>query len=233
MYTWNTRDLYSQLAPSGRLSLTALLDLFQDVATLHAEDAGDGLDQRTASHTAWLLSRWRVRLGDLPRSAAHIQVTTQAYECRMALNRRCYALLDAEGRELAVGDSLWTLVNTDTGAPTNASQVVKPYLEPGKGPDMSALPRRLQLPAQCTAAAAFPVTDDLLDTNQHVNNVRSVALAMRYLPADFAFSALAVDYSRPLLPGQMVTPLLAHTDRGFHVSLTVEGQLCVSVELIR
>ena len=43
MYTWNTRVLYSQLAPNGRLSLIALLDLFQDVATLHAEDAGDGL----------------------------------------------------------------------------------------------------------------------------------------------------------------------------------------------
>ncbi len=233
MYTWNTRVLYSQLAPNGQLSLTALLDLFQDVATLHAEDAGDGLDQRTVSHTAWLLSRWRIRLGQMPTSGAHVQVNTQAYECRKALNRRCFALLDENGAELAVGDSLWTLVNTDTGAPTDATQVVVPYLEPGKGHDMSGLPRRLQLPANCTAAEAFPVTDDLLDTNQHVNNVRSVALTLRYVPADFAFSALAVDYSRPLLPGQMVTPLCAHTDRGFHVTLTVEGQLCVSAEFIR
>jgi len=233
MYTWNTRVLYSQLAPNGRLSLTALMDLFQDVATLHAEDAGDGLVQRTASHTAWLLSRWRIRLGEMPRSAARVQVTTQAYECRKALNRRCFALLDEKGQELAVGDSLWTLVNTDTGAPTDATRVVTPYLEPGKGPDMSALPRRLQLPAQCAAAAAFPVTDDLLDTNQHVNNVRSVALALRYVPADFAFSALAVDYSRPLLSGQMVTPLCACTERGYHVTLTVDGQLCVSAEFIR
>ena len=233
MYTWNTRALYSQLAPSGRLSLTALLDLFQDVATLHAEDAGDGIAQRAASHTAWLMSRWRIRLGDLPRSGQHIQVTTQAYECRMALNRRCFALLGENGEELAVGDSLWTLVSTDTGAPISAASVVAPYLEPGKGPDMRALPRRLVLPAQHTAAPAFPVTDDLLDTNHHVNNVRSVGMALRYVPADFAFSALAVDYSRPLLPGQLVTPLLAHTDRGFHVSLAVEGQLCVSAEFIR
>lgn len=233
MYTWDTRVLYSQLAPSGRLSLTALLDLFQDVATLHAEDAGDGLDQRTASHTAWLLSRWRVRLGELPRSGQHIRVTTQAYECRMALNRRCFSLLNGDGEALALGDSLWTLVNTDTGAPMAAASVVAPYLEPGKGPDMSPLPRRLQLPAVHTMAAPFPVTGDLLDTNQHVNNVRSVALALRYVPEDFTFSALAVDYSRPLLPGQMVTPLLAHTDRGFHVSLAVDGQLCVCAEFIR
>lgn len=233
MYTWNTRVLYSQLEPSGRLSLPALLDLFQDVATLHAEDFGSGLDDRSSQHTAWLLSRWRVRLGQLPRSGAHIQVNTQAYECRMALNRRCFALLDASGRELAVGDSLWTLVNTDTGAPISAAPVVAPYLEPGKGPDMCDMPRRLQLPAEHTALPPFPVTDDLLDTNHHVNNVRSVALALRYLPEDLVFSALAVDYSRPLLPGQSVTPLVAHTDRGFHVSLTVDHQICVCAEFIR
>lgn len=233
MYTWNTRVLYSQLAPEGVLSLTALLDLFQDVATLHAEDEGGGVEERTATHTAWLVSRWRIRLGQLPRSAQHIRVDTRAYECRMALNRRAFALLDADGRELAVGDSLWTLVDTDTGAPINAAQVVAPYLEPGKGPDMGDLPRRLQPPKDHTEGPAFFVTDDLLDTNHHVNNVRSVGLALRFLPEDFSFSALAVDYSRPLLPGQQVTPWLAHTPRGFHVTLAVEGQACVSAEFIR
>ena len=76
-------------------------------------------------------------------------------------------------------------------------------------------------------AAPFTVTDDLLDTNDHVNNVRSVGLAASYLPRDFAFSALAVDYQLPLLPGQQVTPLCARTEQDFFVALTVEGRTCV------
>ena len=233
MYTWDTRVLYSQLGPDGRLSLTGLLDLFQDIATLHAEDFGSGLDTMTAGGRAWLLSRWRVRLGVLPRSAARVQVCTQAYESRRALNRRKFSLLDEHGAELAAADSLWTLVDIQTGAPTPASQVVERYLEPGEGPDLGELPRKVQVPEHAVPAAAFPITDDLLDTNHHVNNVRSVALAMRFLPEDMAFSALAVDYQRPLLPGQQVQPLVARTDRSCVVALTVDGQTCVCVEFIR
>ena len=233
MYAWDTRILYSQLGPDGRLSLPGLLDLFQDIATLHAEDFGSGLDTMTAGGRAWLLSRWRVRLGQLPRSAARVQVCTQAYESRRALNRRWVSLRAEQGAELAVADSLWPLVDIQTGAPTPASQVVERYLEPGEGPDLGELPRKVQIPVDAAPAAVFSITDDLLDTNHHVNNVRSVALAMRFLPEDTTVSALAVDYQRPLLPGQQVQPLVAHTDRGCVVALTVDGQSCVCVEFIR
>ena len=233
MYTWDTRVLYSQLGPEGRLSLPALLDLFQDIATLHAEDFGCGLDTMIANHRAWLLSRWRVRLGTLPRSAQRVQVCTQAYESRLALNRRCFFLRDEAGETLATGDSLWTLVDSQTGTPISAATVVEPYLEPGKGPDLGDLPRRVAAPKDVLPGADFAITDDLLDTNHHVNNVRSVSLALRFVPADVAFSALAVDYHRPLLPGQMVTPRTASTQNGFAVALCVGDQICVSAEFIR
>ena len=89
------------------------------------------------------------------------------------------------------------------------------------------------LPEGAVAGPDFSITADLLDTNHHVNNVRSVALAMRFLPEDFAFTALAVDYHHPLLPHTVVTPLCASTDRGFVVALTAGGRTCVSAEFIR
>ncbi len=233
MYTWDTRILYSQLGPDGSLSLTGLLDLFQDIATLHAEDFGCGLDRMSENGRAWLLSRWRIRLGQLPRSAARIQVRTQAYESRMSLNRRWFSLHDEAGTQLAVADSLWTLADRTTGSPVNAMQEVQPYLEPSDGPQLGDLPRRVAIPADAVSGTPFSITDDLLDTNHHVNNVRSVSLALRFVPADFAFSALAVDYHRPLLPGQVVTPRTAPTQNGFAVALCVGDQICVSAEFIR
>ena len=116
MFRWDSRVLYSQLGPDAALSLPALLDLFQNAATLHAEDKGAGLEYLYSLHRAWLLSRWRVRLGELPRSGQAVTVHTRAYECRRALNRRAFVLEDGRGRLLAQADSLWTLVDTDTGA---------------------------------------------------------------------------------------------------------------------
>ena len=158
---------------------------------------------------------------------------TRAYECRRALNRRAFVLEDSRGRLLAQADSLWTLVDTDTGAPADASVIVRPYYTPGPGPDLGDLPRKVQTPAQAEEGPAFSITSDLLDTNRHVNNVRSVALAMRFLPEDVSFSALAADYHHPLLPHDQVTPLLASTGRGFAVVLRAGGRDCVSVEFIR
>ena len=182
---------------------------------------------------AWLLTRWRIRLGQLPRSAARVQVRTQAYESRMSLNRRCFSLHDESGAQLAVADSLWSLADRTTGAPVSALQEVQPYLEPGDGPQLGDMPRRVAIPAEAVSGTPFAITDDLLDTNHHVNNVRSVSLALRFVPAEFAFQALAVDYHRPLLPGQMVTPRTAPTKSGFAVALCVDDQICVSAEFIR
>ncbi len=233
MYQTDTHIGYSQLGAEGTLSVPALLDLFQDIATLHAHTHGFGLEALYAMDRAWILSRWRVRLGQLPRCCDPVTVRTRAYECRRALNRRAFSLERFDGTLAAQADSLWTLIDTQIGAPVDAAHIVADYLTPGKGPDLGDLPRKVQLPENAAALPAFQVTDDLLDTNRHVNNVRSAALAMHCLPKAFSFTAFAVDYHHPLLPGDRVEPLLAATGRGYAVALTAGGRVCVSAEFIR
>ena len=233
MFVWNTKIMYSQLGRNCTLSLPALMDLFQDIATLHAHEMGSGLEYLYSIDRAWIMSRWRVRLDKMPRCGHPVTVRTRAYECRRALNRRAFELVDKDGAILAQADSLWTLIDTKTGTPVSAVDITAPYLEPGEGPQLGDLPRKVQLPEQTVPGPVFSITPDLLDTNHHVNNVRSVALAMRFLPEDFTFTALAVDYHHPLLPDAVVTPLCAPTQRGFAVILTAGGQACVSAEFIR
>lgn len=233
MFVWNTKILYSQLGRDCALSLPALMDLFQDIATLHAHEMGSGLEYLYSIDRAWIMSRWRVRLGTMPRCGDPVSVRTRAYACRRSLNRRAFELVDQDGAILAQADSLWTLIDTKTGGPVNATDIVAPYLTPGDGPELGELPRKVQLPEDAVAGEAFSITDDLLDTNHHVNNVRSVALAMRFLPETATFTALAVDYHHPLLPGDVVTPLCAPTPRGYAVALTAGGRICVSAEFIR
>ena len=48
------------------------LDLFQDIATLHAHEMGSGLEYLYSIDRAWIMSRWRVRLETLPRCGDHV-----------------------------------------------------------------------------------------------------------------------------------------------------------------
>lgn len=230
MYIWDTTVLYSQLGVQGTLSPAGLLHLFQDIAILHSHARGCGRDWVAAQGCAWILSRWRVGLGEMPRCDQPVRVTTQAYSCRHALCRRAFSLEDENGRRLALADSLWTLVDISTGAPTDASRVVAPMLTPGEPPQLEGLPKKVRLPESLTPAASFPVTTDLLDANRHVNNIRSAQLAMRPLPMEARLSAMAIDYHQALLPGQTVELDYAPFDGGIFSRLRSEGQLCLSAQ---
>lgn len=233
MFTWDTVVRYSQVGPEGVLSPIAVLDLFQDIATMHARQFGLGPLELTARERAWVLSRWRVRLEKLPGCGQAVRVGTRAYDCRRALCRRAFSLTDAHGHPLAAGDSLWTLIDLRTGRPADAREAVAPYLEVGPADAPTGLPHKVQPPRTPVALESVTATRDLLDANRHVNNVRSAALAMGRLPEGAAFSGIAVDYHQPILAGQRVEPLLAEEDTGWSVALTVGGVLCVSTEFVR
>ncbi len=230
MYIWDTTVLYSQLGVQGALSPAGLLHLFQDVAIRHSHDRGCGRDWVTAQGCAWILSRWRVHLGKMPRCDQPVRVKTWAYSCRHALCRRAFSLEDGQGLQLASADSLWTLVNIATSAPTDATRVVAPLLTPGDPPQLGKLPKKVRLPESLTRDSSFPVTTDLLDANRHVNNVCSAQLAMRPLPLDFQLSAMAIDYHQALLPGQAIELEYAPFDQGMFSLLRSEGQPCLSAQ---
>lgn len=234
MFTWDTAVRYSQLGPEGTLSPIAVLDLFQDIATMHAHGAGQGPEELAAAGKAWVLSRWRVRLGALPRCGQAVRVGTRAYDCRKALCRRAFVLTGEGGASVAEGDSLWVLIDTRTGGPTDAESAVRPYLEPGSAPLTEGLPRKaVTLSEEAPALESVTVTGETLDSNRHMNNARSAGLAMGRLPRGTAFSGMALDYHLPLLLGQVIGPRLAETPRGWAVTLWAGGQACLSAEFIR
>ncbi|MBR5390222.1 MAG: hypothetical protein IK141_02840 [Clostridia bacterium] len=234
MYTIHRRVGYSQLMPDWRLSLTALLDLFQDCGTFHGEDAGLGLAAMDARGQRWLLSRWRIKfLSPLPGLGEPISVGTQAYSCRMSMLNRRYWLRGTGGALVAEGDALWVLCDKASQKPIPAASGCDIYLEPADFPPLEGLPRRLPAVENGRELPSFSVTAEMLDTNRHCNNVRAIGLCARYLPADFTFSGFAADYHRQLPAGASVTPLLWETGGCVTVSLFVNGSVCVTAAFLR
>ena len=233
MYTIKTRVGDSQLAPNRRLSLTALLDLFQDCGTFHGEDAGLGLSVLNARRQGWLLSRWRLRLlAPLPEVGASVTVETRAYACRMSMLNRRYGLRGEAGALLAEGDALWVLCDKVSQKPLPAASGCESYLELANLPPLEGLPRRLS-PAEGPEMPVFPVTAELLDTNCHCNNVRAIGLCTRYLPEGFSFSGFAADYHRQLPAGALVTPQVSAAENSVTVTLSVEKAVCVTAAFLR
>ena len=119
MYSFNSRVRYSETGVDGRLSLTALLNYYQDCVTFHSDAAGLPLERLLAENMAWVLMSWQIELGRMPSLGEEITVHTSPYRIGGFTGLRSVWMCDAQGERLSAADSVWALLDTRTGRPTH------------------------------------------------------------------------------------------------------------------
>ena len=79
IYEWKSRVRYSETGEDGRLSLTGLINYFQDCSTFQSEEIGLGWKYLNERKRAWVLSSWQIELKRLPAMGENIAVRTWAH----------------------------------------------------------------------------------------------------------------------------------------------------------
>ena len=65
MYSFDSRIRYSEVDSQGKITLTAILDYFQDCSTFHSEDLDVGLSYLAEKEIAWVLTSWQIEVNKL------------------------------------------------------------------------------------------------------------------------------------------------------------------------
>ena len=100
----------------GCVQPATMLRYAQQIAGEHAIALGldDALYART--HTAYVLVKQALRFDRVPRVDEHLTLITKPEALKRAVNKRITQVLDAEGRQAALVDSRWVLIDTDKRA---------------------------------------------------------------------------------------------------------------------
>ena len=117
MYEFNSRVRYSEVDSESRLTWLALMDYFQDCSVFHSESVNLGIDYLNEHHLAWVLSFWQICLNHMPPLAADITVQTWAYGMKSFYGYRNFSMNDEAGKRLAYANSIWVLIDTESGRP--------------------------------------------------------------------------------------------------------------------
>jgi medium-chain acyl-[acyl-carrier-protein] hydrolase len=183
---------YYEADSDRRLTLPSLMRYFEDIAILHSESLGLGLDYYENNSCGWMLMKWDVAIRKLPRFAEAVHVTTRVHAMKRFLADRVYELCASDGTILAEARSNWVFVDTARRRPiriaedqygrfgvtteSEASFVAIADVEPlaEAGPLTEA--ERLVVPVRAVASD--------IDTNRHVNNVSYIEWALDSLPAE-------------------------------------------------
>ncbi len=194
MYQWESRVRFSETGEDGRMTMVALMNIFQDTTDLHSEAIGVDTEDLAARNRAWLINSWQVFVKRRPGEGEYYTAETRAWKFDRFYGHRNFALYDRAGERLAVANSLWFFVDTKRMRPVRPTQEdIEPYgLDPRLGMDYAAS-RKIPLPEQMREEETFRVGRDSLDRNHHVNNVAYIRMASDYLPEEYA--ELRVEYS--------------------------------------
>lgn len=219
MYTFESRIRYSESDENERLTLTALLDYYQDCSTFQSDDLGIGMAYLKPMNLAWVLNSWQIDIERYPAEGEHVTIGTIPYMIRGPLGYRNYFMEDKSGKRISVAQTVWTLLNMEKGTPVSApAEVVDAYkVEPKL--EMEYLPRKIMLPGEGTMLEPINVAKHHLDANHHVNNGQYVRMAMEMLEEDIEVRRLRVEYKAQARLGDGIYPVYYKNGSVYVVSL--------------
>lgn len=227
MYQIESRIRYSETDDSGFLTMTGIINYFQDCSTFHSEDCGVGVSYLAGIHRAWMLSSWRIVAERYPRMGERVVVSTWPYAFKGIYGYRNFAIQDMGGDYLVKANSIWFLCDTDTMLPTRVRlKDVSPYGAEEPCLEMGDAPRKIAVPEIGTEGEPILITRHHIDTNHHVNNAQYVDLARQAAGEERRIRELRAEYKKAAFLGDTVIPRTASRENGSVVSLrSPEGEI--------
>lgn len=222
MYTFESRIRYSETDSEGKLTLASLINYFQDCSTFQSEELGLGLERLRGEHLVWVLSSWQIVVERYPALCERVAIGTCPYDMKGFLGYRNFAMLDGQGKALAKANSIWSLLDTDTGRPRAIPEYMLRGYRLEEKLEMAYAPRRIAVPSGGEAREALAVGRHHLDTNHHVNNQQFIGISMAYLPDAFWVGQVRAEYKKQAYLGDVLVPLVAA--QGDRVTVSLEDE---------
>ncbi len=188
-----------------RMTAGALLRMAQQIATEQCDSIGMDQAFYQRSHAVFLLARAALRFIRVPECGEILTLETMPELAHRATYKRGTRVLDEAGELVALVDSRWILVNTDTKRilrqPPGSFQSL-PFAQ--KVP--FELPQEIQTPEQTESCGTLFAAYSLCDENGHVNNTRYADAAADALPQEClkkqSVLEFAIRYHRELPAGE-------------------------------
>lgn len=220
MYTFNSRIRYSETDSEGKLTMASLINYFQDCSTFHSEDVNLGIEYLRQSNLVWVLSSWQIVVERYPDLGENVTIGTQPYDLKGFLGYRNFWMTDEKGGYIAKANTLWSLLNTESGKPAGIPEGMAEGYGMGEKLDMEYAPRKIVIPQGGQKQEPITVKKHHLDTNHHVNNQQFVDMAMDFLPEGFSVWQLRAEYKKQAFLDDVLVPYVAKEDGKIVVSLT-------------
>ena len=188
-------------------SLKVLAGMLEETANAQLEPYGLGKQDMHERNQAWIIVRREIRFNRFPVIGEDIDIRTFAGAGRHGIYPRWYEIDDEEGNRLADVSCQWCIIDFEKRELLTPDYIEKTApIVPKEQAGFRARPA-VKFP-RLTLERNFTVTEEYIDTNNHMNNAFYLAWAEE-IAKDAGFKTeniktLWIEYSKELMLGDEV-----------------------------
>lgn len=227
MFEKNYELRYSDTDFCGNVKKSAIIDLLQDISIIHSNSVGLDKNKFAQGQLACLLSGWRICFKKPLVLYETVTVKTGIMKITGCEIYRRYEIWQ-NGQLKVAATGLWFTVNTET---MRIARIGEDFFG-AFGNDFeydNNLPCKRLSPVENAVFIGEAIVEKRdLDTNRHMNNVKSIDVFLSHMPDDFDFSEIQVKYRKELKAGDNFKIYANMEKGGFEIRNSTQD-ICVLI----
>jgi medium-chain acyl-[acyl-carrier-protein] hydrolase len=225
---------FTQCNPNGMLKYTELCQIFQVCAALHSELGGISFSDMQIFDQAWVLSRMRVEILELPKWKDTISVKTWIVSLENSRSVRAMEVY-LNNRKIVSSETFWAVMNTKTRRPESLA-ITHEHFE--KYPTNYATQQRvskIEFDETGTLVDSRKVVFSDLDIVNHANSVKYLEWCLDCLDGKIIIeqkiTSLEMNYLKELSLKDYITIQTNEIDNETNFSVLKEEKVCFVLKL--
>lgn len=216
IYTEDYKTVIEDFGKDGKLNLSGILRIFENLGNRHSDLAGDSVFKYDGSSAAWVLTEWQIQVEDFPLYSDKIKVETwsEGLKSPLVANRN-YAMYK-NGQLCVKGTTRWVLFDIKT---QRLCKIEKELLDKYQPEDKvifeNSKLEKIPVPESFQAEKALQMRRSDIDFNNHVHNLTYLDYALESLPEEAyktAYKNLRITYKTAIKEGEEIKGKYADVD---------------------
>lgn len=170
--------------PGGRVSISAICNQLQDIASRHADTLGFGYHDLEQSGHFWILARLHIMVDRLPGFGDRTSILTWPSGNERLVALRDYLISDSEG-VMGRATSSWVTMNVKTHRPDPPETVLHERFIPERDRALAFPSKAVTRLKESEFAAEVVARRADTDINGHVNNVNYLDYCFEAVPEEW------------------------------------------------
>lgn len=215
---------FSEVDSNCELSFGKIIDYLQDCSNMQSESLGVGVKYQEETNKAWILSSWHVNVKGSIKNGDNIEIATWPYSFNRACGKRNFtiAMSDTPKDYIIEADSMWVLLNTETGMLTKIEDADTEKYETEEPLNMKYFKKKIIRASEYEKKEEHIVYRYHLDLNMHMNNAWYVKIAEEYIKDRGKIKSFRIEYKKSAKLGNKIIPYVAYEDDRYVIELRNE-----------